>query len=424
MDFIDTLKPYLSNEEISSLLDSLEKERVHGVFLNVDKISDEEFSALCPNAKKHPFLKHCYLYKKDEYDLGKSYLYEAGALSIQDPSSMMPAFFLNPPKGSLVLDMCASPGGKTVNLSFMVGREGLVLSNDLSYPRAQSLSNNIERMGLSNVIVTSGDYASFPFSTLFPYILLDAPCSGSAMFRKNELAKQDWTYKKVLFCKKEQTRLLEASYSLLMEGGYLLYSTCSFSYEENEEAILEFLSRHSDMEAISLPSSPLFFRSKALPEAIHFLPHIFEGEGQFACLLHKKGVLDMGNIKKQKLKPSILPGYSEFKHGDFTYAVPCMPLLPKGLSLLRAGIAIKEEGSYFPPLSYARHLDSDSSIKLTKEEASAYLQGLSFKKRGPYGFNAVSYNGLNLGYGKIVDGVLKNHYPKGLRKKVQFELGK
>ncbi len=420
MEFIDTLTPYLSKDEIDRLFLSLDGDVIHGVTLNPKKISDEEFLSLCPHAKPHPFVPHSYIYKKEEYDLGKSLLYASGAISIQDPSSMMPAFFLNPKPGSLVLDLCAAPGGKSINLSFLIGEDGLLVANDLSYPRAKSLSANIERMGLGNVIVTSGDYSSYRFPYAFDAILLDAPCSGSAMFRKNEEAKNDWSPEKLSRCVNEQEKLLETAYSLLSPGGKLLYSTCSFSYEENEGVILPFLKRHEDMEAIMLPKDERFFRYKGLPEAIHFFPFLFEGEGQFACLMQKKGAFSP--FKKEILlskepifKQLHLENRSNERIRTTLYSAPFHLELPKGLPILRYGIRVYEDGQHCPEFAYARWTGNKDSLPLNEEQAKAYLRGESFAYKRKDGFAIVSYKGRNLGYVKIVQGTAKNHYPKGLR---------
>ena len=237
MDFKEHLYQHYPHIIVYELLLSLEKESVHAALLNPKKMSDETFLSLFPHVKKHPFIPHAFYYDKNEYSLGKNIFHDAGAYYLQDPSAMLVAAFLPISKGDYILDMCAAPGGKTIQTAFH--EEVTVVANDISYPRALTLSSNIERMGLGNVMVTAMNLHQFPLSYrhFFDSIILDAPCSGSGMFRKQGEMRLDWTYNKVLECAKTQKELLSLADSFLKPGGHLLYSTCSFSYEEDEKAI-------------------------------------------------------------------------------------------------------------------------------------------------------------------------------------------
>lgn len=422
MEFLDTLTSYLSKDEIDALFSSMDEAPVHGVLLNSKRLSDEAFLCLCPEAEKHPFVPHAFLYDKGKYDLGKSFLFDVGAIYIQDPSAMMAPYFLGVTKEDRVLDMCAAPGGKSIFMSFALGQEGMILSNDISYARAKVLSQNVERCGRANIIVSCEDFSK-PFPALSGYfsaILLDAPCSGSAMFRKNEDAKSDWSQAKLSRCVAAQKALLEEGASLLCEGGRLLYSTCSFSYEENEGVILPFLAAHPEFKAKMLPEDPSFYRCSALREAIHLFPHRFQGEGHFLCLLLKDGACP--EFEKKKTDASHSEELSRFgfhelryeeKDGIVSYALPLLPV--KRLSILRNGVRAFNKNENKPEHALARAMDPKLTIALDKKQALAYLQGLSFPLSGPNGFAPVSYRGLPLGWVKIVSGTAKNHYPKGLR---------
>src|SRR5574344_1475859 len=294
MDFRQSLLEYLPNGEVDSLLEAIDKGKVtHALLLNTKKMSDEEFVRRYPHVRKHPFVKHAYLYNKEEYEFGRSMLYDDGVYSIEDPSAMMVAYFLNPEKDDIVLDMCAAPGGKSIGASLAMEDEGCIISNDISYPRAKAMSQNVERMGRGNIIVASNDFvfSHIHFHHTFDKIIVDAPCSGSAMMRKDPEEKADWRYEKVKSNAKKQLEILELAYDMLKEGGTLSYSTCSFSYEEDEATILAFKALHPEIIPVNLPADPSFYRTKELPEAVHLFPSHFEGEGQFICLFKKPGVL-------------------------------------------------------------------------------------------------------------------------------------
>ncbi|MBP5092277.1 MAG: hypothetical protein J6328_06990 [Bacilli bacterium] len=433
MDFKEHLKRYLSTDEINKLLNSLEDRSVHCLLLNTNKMNEEIFLSFFPNIRPHPFVKHAFLYDKNTYEFGKDPLYDLGVYSIQDPSSMMVAYFLNPKPGDRVLDLCAAPGGKTIGASLLMEDKGLIVSNDLSYARAKDLSQNIERMGLGNTLVCSNDFSKVytDFRAYFDKIILDAPCSGSAMFRKNDLAKSDWTYEKVKAQEEVQSQLIELAYFMLKEGGVISYSTCSFSYEENEEIMLSFKAKHPEISFVKLEDHPSFYHDPSLPEGVHFFPHLFEGEGQYICLIKKPGLASSasGENKTPKAYADFYKAYgldgrsNEIFH-DSGYSLS-EKVNTKRLNLLRYGVHcfdIKEK-RIEPAHHLAHYLKAESSIPLNKEQAERYLRGESFPLKGENGFQVVSYLGITIGFVKIVGGMAKNHYPKGLRRQKAKLLG-
>ena len=216
MTFEENLRLSLPEEDVSSLLQALEQEPTHALILNESKISRKDFLKAFPNVKQHPLIPNAFLFDKEEYRFGKYVAYQAGAYSIQEPAAMLPGYFLPVEKGDHVLDLCAAPGGKSIEIALRLEGSGVLLANDLSYKRARELSRNIERMGLGNVVVSSNDFCQIgnAYDSYFDAILLDAPCSGSAMFRKNDLAKEDWSYEKVLHQAKIQSELIERAYTL------------------------------------------------------------------------------------------------------------------------------------------------------------------------------------------------------------------
>lgn len=426
MDFKEHLYQHYPHDLVDELLLSLEKESVHAALLNPKKMSDETFLSLFPHVKKHPFIPHAFYYDKNEYPLGKNIFHDAGVYYLQDPSAMLVAAFLPISKGDYILDMCAAPGGKTIQTAF---HEGVtVVANDISYPRALTLSSNIERMGLGNVMVTAMNLHQFPSSYhhFFDSIILDAPCSGSGMFRKQEEMRLDWTYNKVLECAKTQKELLSLADSFLKPGGYLLYSTCSFSYEEDEAPILDFLNEHKDYELISLPSSPSFYEHPSLKGSIHLFPSLYQGEGQFIALLHKKGNKEVTLMKKGKkdkqnfpfLKDFSLPSLDYLLKSDTLYGLSSY-LPTEKMTVIRYGLEIGEikKDRFLPSHALSHFLSWDRNIILNEEEVKKYIHGDTLScDTSLSGYYIATYQGVALGFLKATQGTLKNFYPKGLRR--------
>lgn len=426
MDFRTSLLNHLPEKDVSALIESIEKGTpTHALLLNPKKMSDAEFVKRYPNVRKHPFVEHAFLYDKNEYAFGKNILYDDGVYSIEDSAAMMVDYFLKPEEDDIILDICAAPGGKSIGASIAMQDKGIVIANDISYPRAKALSQNVERMGSGNIIVASNDFvfSHIHFAGAFDKIILDAPCSGSAMMRKNPVAKADWRYEKVNGNAKKQADLLELAYSMLKPGGTLSYSTCSFSYEEDEASILSFKEKHPEIELINLPMSPSFYRHPDLPEAVRLHPNLFEGEGQFICLFKKPGVLVKTAkevIKNDRYKDFLneyglsersnemmrQKFYSLSQHFDVSH-----------LNILRYGVKLFEMRSIYIPDHHLSHfLGPSYSIPISLEDAKAYIHGDTFKFDHPDGFYIVSYDSQNMGFVKATQGVAKNHYPKGLRR--------
>src|SRR5574344_87826 len=270
MNFKENLLEYLDKKFVEELIEAMQKERTNCFVLNTKKMSCEKFENVVPNVRKNTMIQNVYFYNKNDYDFGKSFYFDNGLFYIMDAASMMVSFLLPVFDGENVLDMCAAPGGKTIFLA-LKNRGINIISNDLSYERSLILSSNIEKMGLDNVIVCSNTINTLEiyYKTTFDKIILDAPCSGSAMFRKNSEMESDWNYNKVLKCSYEQSSLLDQAANMLKPGGIISYSTCSFSYEEDEKIIIDFLNKHKEFKTIKLPDNKSFYRGKNLPDSIH-----------------------------------------------------------------------------------------------------------------------------------------------------------
>ena len=424
MDFYSSLT-HLPPSLVETLQISAEEENTHALYLNLAKMSEEAFLSRFPKVKPHPLLPHAFLYSKSDYEFGKSFYYDMGVYSIQDASSMLPPFYLDPKPGETVLDLCAAPGGKSILLSLLMQGRGILLSNDLSPSRAKSLSSNIERMGLGNVIVCNDDFSRHATESneTFAQTLLDAPCSGSAMFRKSEQSRKEWSEAKVRECALIQAELLEEAYAMLKPGGRLLYSTCSFSYEEDEGALSSFLSKHPDMKTIQVQESPLFYRGKEIPDSVLLLPCLFPGEGQFLCLLEKEGSLEGTSEKYCASKTGFedLLGFYGLSDRFNFLSSSCLWSLPrffdtKSLHTLRKGLKVAE-GPYFEPdQSLAHYLGADYQVELTSSQALSFCKGETFPLCLGDGYYLASYQGVGIGFFKMAKGKMKNHYPKGLRR--------
>ncbi len=418
-EFYEHLQKYLSDEEIEKLIDSFSTPRNNGLLLNKEKLSEEKLLNTFKGLKKHTLIKNGYFYDPNEISPAKHFLYDAGCYYLQDISAMYVSSSLDFSEDDIVLDLCAAPGGKTIQASLKMNNKGLIIANDVSTKRANILISNIERMGRGNIIVTNEDALNLckKLPSIFTKIILDAPCSGSGMFKKDEKMIDDWSLKKVQNCAIFQKELINAAFSLLVPGGTLLYSTCSFSYEENEEVIFS-LEKSFDVERINLPSDKSFYRSKNLKEAIHLFPSYFDGDGHFICQLKKPGEFKKSELKKDKaFKYNELSTLYEYEQNGITYGLT-YPYFPKNIRILRLGVKQNElKGkTLVPHHHYARFLPSTNSLPLTYEELEKYLKGLTLKRDNlANGYYIVKYENLNFGYVKNVNGTLKNLYPKGLR---------
>lgn len=416
MNFRDHLAKYLSEQDINLLISSFNDKDKKAIYLNENKMSKEKLLELFPNLKPHPVVPNGFVYDKDEYELGKKVYHELGAYYIQEPSAMLVSHFLNANENDIVLDLCAAPGGKTVQTALKMQNKGMLISNDLSKSRANILLSNIERLGISNTVVTSLDYSKYytKLTNFFDRIILDAPCSGSGMFRKSDEMKDDWTYEKVLSNAEVQKELIKIAYSMLKEGGTMVYSTCSYSYEEDEE-VIEHLLSSTDAELVSIPSFEGEYRSKKYPETVHLFPHLFLGEGHYIALIKKPGTLRANQFEEIKITRNNITKGGQKTTDEFVnnYDLPSfLVALALRPGLFKYSIL---SGKEIPSHHYSHVANADKSISLTKEELIKYLKGETLNKKYPNGYYFVSYLGMNAGVVHVVNDTLKNLYPKGLR---------
>ena len=410
--------------------------------------------------------EHAYYYQEKTRP-GRHPYHEMGLYYIQEPSAMCAAELLAPSPGERVLDLCAAPGGKSTQLASFLNQEGLLICNEIHPTRCKTLSQNIERLGIANAIVTNEDSETLAkhFSEYFHKILVDAPCSGEGMFRKNPEAALEWSEKQVEICAKRQFDILENAAKMLMPGGTIVYSTCTFSPEENEGMIGHFLETHSDFSVIRR-EMPYFScgcpawgnNMEELSYTFRLWPHHLHGEGHFAALLQKDGSItrkdsclekhikdgSKNNIQKDKKLYEELKKFTSqtlskqlenyILSGDFTlfgeqlYRLPNESPNLSGLRVLRPGLHIGSFGknSFKPAHALALFLGSTDVknkvfLSLSDVQTEMYFKGETFdceslKIDGNKGWCLICINGYSAGWGKIAGGIIKNHYPKGLRK--------
>lgn len=387
---------------------------------------------------------------------GKHAYHEAGLYYIQEPSAMAPAGFLNVHPGDRVLDLCAAPGGKSTQLGALLQGQGLLVSNEINASRAKILSENVERMGLINACVTneSPERLAEVFQEYFDKILVDAPCSGEGMFRKNEIALTEWSPENVQLCGERQDGILDCAARMLQAGGRIVYSTCTFAEWENEGSIQRFLERHSEFELVS----DLQFQENPDSQPIHFdgmyrlYPHHLRGEGHFLAVLQKKGevpagyrsVALTGTVKLSAAKECrewqdfcketlsapveelLYPDQKNcgfLRFGDNLYLVPADFPGMKGLKVLRPGLHLGEikKNRFEPSHALALALGTEEVLHVCRlhgqdPEVPAYLNGQTFSMEGEKGWYLICVDGISLGWGKLAGSIMKNHYPRGLRK--------
>ena len=357
--------------------------------------------------------------------------HEAGVYYLQEASAMSAVALLDPQPGDRVCDLCSAPGGKSTQIAGRLKGEGFLLCNEWSPKRAKILSQNIERMAVANALVTNEtvDRLAEKLPGYFDKVLIDAPCSGEGMFRKEEAAITDWSQETVEMCAQRQSDILDAGAQLVRPGGKLVYSTCTFAPEENEMAIAAFLARNPDfyLEDTHAP----WFTPAGLGQ-FRLWPHKLLGEGHFAAVLRKQGdapVEGMGGPGEKLPKQWLdfakeleisLPAGKAISFGTTLFWAPeDMPEL-KGLKVLRPGLQLGEvkkdrlEPAHALAL-WLQNCKNTVSFPADSPEAKAYLHGevLPCTKRG---WCLVQVDSYSIGWGKGDGNQLKNHYPKGLRR--------
>ena len=440
--YLDSMKELLG-EEYEAYLKSFDDARLYGLRVNTKKISVEDFVKICPfKITPIPWIPNGFYYDGDSDKVSRHPYYFAGLYYLQEPSAMTPANVLPVNEGDMVLDLCAAPGGKSTELGAKLNGKGLLVSNDISASRAKALLKNVEVFGIENVLVTCEypEKLEEKFTGFFDKILVDAPCSGEGMFRKDNKLIKSWISQGPEFFAPIQKNILNSAANMLKEGGYLLYSTCTFSKMEDEDNIAEFLENHSDFTLESIYDYEGFTRAYGMEEAVRIFPHKMQGEGHFVALLHKNGEAYSGSLSKNKANKypeEIKEFLKEFEafdiegdlliQGERVYLVPNVLDKLKGLRILRSGLLLGElkKNRFEPSQALAMVINPKDystvvDFKADDQTVIKYLKGETIETdtgvlRGKAKNVLITVDGYALGWGRLNGTTVKNKYLPGWR---------
>ena len=421
--FEDRMREQLGSE-LPAFLHALEEPPLRGIRLNPMKRTAAAERYISEEAI--PWQENAFYLPADS-EAGSSVLHEIGAYYIQEPGAMMPAAVLEAKPGERILDLCAAPGGKSTQIGLAMRGEGLLVCNEPVPKRAQILSRNIERMGLPNTVVTCAmpDRLAEQWPEGFDAVMVDAPCSGEGMFRRDPATRDEWTAEKADGCAVRQREILREAARLVRPGGRLVYSTCTYNPAENERNAAWFTEDFPEFspEPFSLPGIDA-------PEGMYTCyPHRLKAEGQFAARFRKAGE---GSARLPEDRTMKTPGKAECAVFEQTF--PCfpkathqmgntlisIPFLPdlQGIKVLRAGLQLGEARGKIAVPDHAAALcfrmPEIQAADLDAGQALRYTAGETVPGSAE-GWVLLRYGGLALGWGKGSQGIIKNHYPKGLR---------
>lgn len=461
--FLENMKRMLGTE-YPDYINSMKENTRTAFRVNTNKITPEQFMDICPfQTEPVPWNEKGFYYNADEDMPSKHPYYYAGLYYIQEPSAMIPASLLPVEEGDRVLDLCAAPGGKATELAAKLHGTGLLVANDISVSRAMALAKNLQIAGTGNAVVTAETPQNLAavLSGFFQKVLIDAPCSGEGMFRRDPGMVKSWLAHGPEYYASIQTEILESAYELLAPGGDMVYSTCTFSPLEDEGMIQSFLKKHPDMTICEVPRYPGYSEGRpdwvpdgdpALKKCVRIFPHRAEGEGHFAVLLHKQGkagrayaesemwdkngTVLRSNKQKQKTQEGIeeffqmiLPEAGiEFKKlsrkKDIYVAETLAAGQMKGLRIVAGGLIIGSDknGRFEPSPQLALALRGEDYLQridlpAEDERVIRYLKGETVLMDKPYkGYVLFCVDGYPLGWCKgNGSGTMKNKYYPGWR---------
>ena len=443
IDFSNRMKEILGTD-FEKFEAAFSEPPVRSFRVNTNKISKENFEKINPfGGEKIPYAENGFYFDCD--GIGNHPYHHAGMIYIQEPSAMAAVAGVEIQSDRNILDLCASPGGKSTQAAAKIP-DGILVSNEIIPSRCKTLTGNIERMGYKNVITTCTDAKKLAslFGEVFDLVIVDAPCSGEGMFRKDENAQTEWSIENVIRCAERQHEILDEIKSVLKIGGLLLYSTCTFSLEENEKNVDRFLSENKNFELISVDENLKKFtadginfdgcRTENISECRRFYPHLAKGEGQFFALMRKTDgtVIEelpqtaLCEIPKNEQKiifdflDETLTDYDKkavkkYKE-NFVYFSSDFPV-PYGAFSCGVTIGSLQKNYIKPHHQFFSAMGKmfRQKIELDLEQAKKYIHGETVPCEFERGWCAVMTGGCPIGGAKAVGGTAKNHYPKGLR---------
>lgn len=424
--FIARMKTQLPEREWEAFFSVYGQKPQKGLRVNRLKCSAKDFLSFSPYDLEQVAWEEDGFYLDEEKVGGNPYHF-AGVFYSQEPSAMCAAPLLDVKAGERVLDLCAAPGGKSTQLAAKMQGQGLIVMNEPVYARAKILLENVERTGVTNAVVTCElpQTLEKKFAGYFDKILVDAPCSGEGMFRKNaKEALSEWSEENVALCAARQKEIVASAVKMLKKGGRLVYSTCTFSTEEDEGQVQEMLCAHPELQLLKMEK---------------LYPHKVRGEGHFAALLEKTDGEDAAAVKPfaTKCGAAAKKAFLDFEKSVFRtpikgelyekdgvlYALPCGVFDWKGLNVLRVGVRLGEvkNGRFEPDHALALCGLSDRAVRAVEFSESdprleKFLRGESVEVEIENGWCLVCVRAYPVGWGKAVNGTVKNHIPKHLRK--------
>ena len=448
----------LLGAEYNNYLDCFDEPRHYGLRVNTAKISVEDFMKISPwPLKKIPWIHNGFYYDGENCQPAKHPYYFAGLYYLQEPSAMTPADRLPIEPEDKVLDVCAAPGGKATELGARLNGTGVLAANDLSNSRAKGLLKNIELMGIGNVLVLSEEPGKLIpyFTEYFDKILIDAPCSGEGMFRKDRKMIRAWEEHGPDYFAKIQKSIITQAAQMLKPGGMILYSTCTFSPEENEQTIEYLLEQYPDFDVCEIEGYEGFVfgmpevtasKDKRLSRTVRIFPHRMKGEGHFLALLQKHAAADSDTLTASDVKnttgrkklPEDLTDFladirREFDPGRFDIRADKVYYMPEdlpalnGIRFLRTGLFLGElkKKRFEPSQAFAMNLKKEEyprviDLPVSDERVIKYLKGETIETGDiptarETGWQLVCVEGFALGWGKLNNGILKNKYYAGWR---------
>lgn len=442
--FTDRMK-LLLGDEFNEYEQALNMPPVKAFRVNTQKISVADFEKInIFGSEKIPYVNNGYYLEYEK--VGNHPFHHAGLIYVQEPAAMAPAECIDMAPDSYILDMCASPGGKSTQLKNKLDERGVLVSNEIVPSRCKILTGNIERLGLKNCVTTCMDtsYLAETFERVFDIVMVDAPCSGEGMFRKEQIAVDEWSQENVEKCAHRQAEILENAVRCLKPGGYIIYATCTFSLEENEMTVDSFLKKHTDFEIVPVTdrvknatSDGINFdgcECKNINFARRFYPHKNRGEGQFMAVLHNKQEKEPLKRSPQKQSVKINPVLLDFLDDTLvTYNKDEVKVYGDTAVFFGGDIEISRKTAFMcgvtigeikknyvlPHHQFFMAMGGDFKRKIElspdSDEIKKYLHGEEFKTDAPNGWTVVTVCGATLGGVKVVNGTAKNHYPKGIR---------